>query len=129
MTYEELAQFGRLRKISRCGPVSMFKRLVVEWPHLSATEVARKVKFFFSSYARNRHKATTLTPSVHCESYGVDDNRFDLRPIFIDSAFGWQFRQIDRIAAKIDSDPARRCGVAPGALSPDSESAVAATPP
>jgi NAD+ synthase (glutamine-hydrolysing) len=25
MTYEELSVYGRLRKIFRCGPVSMFK--------------------------------------------------------------------------------------------------------
>lgn len=31
MTYEELGIYGRLRKISRCGPVSMFRRLLVEW--------------------------------------------------------------------------------------------------
>lgn len=31
MTYEELGIYGRLRKIGRCGPVSMFRRLLVEW--------------------------------------------------------------------------------------------------
>lgn len=31
MTYEELGIYGRLRKISRCGPVSMFRRLLVDW--------------------------------------------------------------------------------------------------
>lgn len=99
MTYEELSTFGRLRKISRCGPVSMFKRLLVQWDHLEPAEVASKVKHFFTSYARNRHKMCTLTPSVHCESYGCDDNRFDLRPIFLDARFPFQFRMIDRICA------------------------------
>ena len=31
MTYEELGIYGRLRKVARCGPVSMFRRLLVEW--------------------------------------------------------------------------------------------------
>lgn len=31
MTYEELGIYGRLRKIGRCGPVSMFRRLLIEW--------------------------------------------------------------------------------------------------
>lgn len=38
MTYEELGVYGRLRKISKLGPVSMFCRLLVLWkdrcPHL-----------------------------------------------------------------------------------------------
>ncbi|CAK9043576.1 Glutamine-dependent NAD(+) synthetase (NAD(+) synthase [glutamine-hydrolyzing]) [Durusdinium trenchii] len=105
MTYAELGWFGRLRKISHCGPVSMFKRLVVEWSSQDPKAVADKVKFFFKSYARNRHKATTLTPSVHCESYGVDDNRFDLRPIFVDPNFPWQFRKIDDLVARIRHAP------------------------
>lgn len=31
MTYEELNVFGRLRKIYRCGPYSMFIKLVHMW--------------------------------------------------------------------------------------------------
>lgn len=31
MTYEELGIYGRLRKLSRCGPVSMFSQLLVLW--------------------------------------------------------------------------------------------------
>ena len=31
MTYEELGIYGRLRKVAHCGPVSMFRRLLVEW--------------------------------------------------------------------------------------------------
>jgi NAD+ synthase (glutamine-hydrolysing) len=31
MTYEELSAYGRLRKIARCGPVSMFRNLLNEW--------------------------------------------------------------------------------------------------
>ena len=31
MTYDELSIFGRLRKIEKCGPFSMFSKLVHEW--------------------------------------------------------------------------------------------------
>ena len=31
MTYDELSVFGRLRKIYRCGPYSMFCKLVHMW--------------------------------------------------------------------------------------------------
>lgn len=81
MTYEELGFFGRLRKIHRCGPVSMFKKLAHEWAATcTPAEVAGKVKHFFKQYAINRHKSTVLTPSYHAENYSPDDNRFDLRP-------------------------------------------------
>ena len=96
MTYDELSRFGRLRKIDRCGPVSMFEKLVHEWNHLPPQEVAEKVKRFFYYYSVNRHKMTTLTPSYHAESYSPDDNRFDLRQFLYNVRWGWQFRQIDR---------------------------------
>ena len=38
-------------------------------------EVVGKVKHFFRSYAVNRHKMTTVTPSYHAEAYSPDDNR------------------------------------------------------
>jgi len=101
MTYEELSIYGRLRKVSRCGPVSMFKRLIIEWPHLAADVVGEKVKFFFKMYTQNRHKLTTLTPSVHCESYSPEDNRFDLRPIFINPSHPWAFRIIDNLTKEL----------------------------
>lgn len=73
---QELTLYGRLRKIARCGPVSMFLRLLVEWRGvLSSAAVASKVKAFFTYYAINRHKATVLTPACHAESYSPDDNR------------------------------------------------------
>ncbi|KAI3766508.1 hypothetical protein L2E82_16571 [Cichorium intybus] len=59
MTYEELSVYGRLRKIFRCGPVSMFKNLCFGWgSKLSPSEVAEKVKHFFKYYSINRHKMT-----------------------------------------------------------------------
>ncbi len=95
MTYDELEQFGRLRKVEKCGPWSMFTQLCHIWSHLTPAEVAAKVKRFFFYYSINRHKMTVLTPSVHCESYGTDDNRFDLRPFLYNASWKWQFERID----------------------------------
>ncbi|KAM7423525.1 hypothetical protein PAMA_000059 [Pampus argenteus] len=96
MTYSELSVIGRLRKISKCGPFSMFCKLIHMWKDaLSPTEVAEKVKRFFRMYSVNRHKMTTVTPSYHAESYSPDDNRFDLRPFLYNTRWTWQFRCID----------------------------------
>lgn len=66
MSYEELSVYGRLRKISRCGPVSMFRQCLQLWRSRYSPEVvADKVKRFFTFYAMNRHKTTVLTPSYH----------------------------------------------------------------
>ena len=66
MTYDELSVFGRLRKVEKCGPYSIFTKLVHEWgARLSPRQIADKVKLFYFEYARNRHKMTTLTPSYH----------------------------------------------------------------
>ncbi|PLW51740.1 hypothetical protein PCASD_00524 [Puccinia coronata f. sp. avenae] len=99
MTYDELSIYGRLRKVEKCGPYSMFRRLVQDWnSYLSPIEIAGKVKHFFFEYAKNRHKMTTLTPSYHAETYSPDDNRFDLRPFLYPVKFDWQFRKIDQEA-------------------------------
>uniref|UniRef100_A0A3P8Z1Y1 Glutamine-dependent NAD(+) synthetase n=1 Tax=Esox lucius TaxID=8010 RepID=A0A3P8Z1Y1_ESOLU len=96
MTYSELSVIGRLRKISKCGPYSMFCKLIHTWREaLSPLQVAAKVKHFFKMYSVNRHKMTTVTPSYHAESYGPDDNRFDLRPFLYNTRWSWQFRAID----------------------------------
>ena len=92
MTYDELGWFGRLRKISRCGPVSMYRKLVVIWKDTcSPTIVAQKVQRFFYYYSVNRHKMCTLTPSYHAEAYSPDDNRFDLRPFLYNTKWPRQF--------------------------------------
>lgn len=44
MTYEELGVYGRLRKIVRCGPVSMFKHCCQLWrDRYSIQEISDKV--------------------------------------------------------------------------------------
>uniref|UniRef100_A0A3B3XLH7 Glutamine-dependent NAD(+) synthetase n=1 Tax=Poecilia mexicana TaxID=48701 RepID=A0A3B3XLH7_9TELE len=96
MMYSELSVIGRLRKISKCGPFSMFCKLIHLWRDvLSPIQVAQKVKHFFRMYSVNRHKMTTVTPSYHAESYSPDDNRFDLRPFLYNTHWNWQFQCID----------------------------------
>jgi NAD+ synthase (glutamine-hydrolysing) len=97
MTYAELGAFGTLRKIARCGPVSMFRKLCVTWNHLIPAEVATKVKRFFYFYSVNRHKMCTLTPAYHAEAYSPDDNRFDLRQFLYNTKWPRQFAVIDQL--------------------------------
>lgn len=99
MSYADLTVYGKLRKVEKCGPLSMYQRLVGAWNHLTSEEVADKVKFFFRMYSINRHKTTVLTPSYHAENYSPDDNRFDLRP-FLYPRFTWQHKAIDREVAR-----------------------------
>merc|ERR1712147_247375 len=97
LTYEELQKFGRLRTENRCGPISMYKKLVAlenAKTKDKKEKIAEKVKKFFTRYAKNRHKMTTMTPSVHADSYSPDDNRHDLRPIFTDTNYQWQFDKL-----------------------------------
>uniref|UniRef100_A0A8B9TVQ9 Glutamine-dependent NAD(+) synthetase n=1 Tax=Anas platyrhynchos TaxID=8839 RepID=A0A8B9TVQ9_ANAPL len=97
MTYAELSIYGKLRKIAKAGPYSMFCKLINMWKEIcTPREVASKVKHFFRMYSVNRHKMTTLTPSYHAENYSPDDNRFDLRPFLYNTSWSWQFRCIDK---------------------------------
>ena len=99
MSYDELSRYGKLRSQKRCGPYSMFCKLLHEWcgqgQTMTAEDVADKVKLFFRYYSINRHKMTVLTPSYHAETYSPDDNRFDHRPFLYNAAWAWQFRAID----------------------------------
>ncbi|KAM4665512.1 glutamine-dependent NAD(+) synthetase isoform 3-T3 [Amazona ochrocephala] len=103
MTYAELSIYGKLRKIAKTGPYSMFCKLINMWKEICAPrEVASKVKHFFRMYSLNRHKMTTLTPSYHAENYSPDDNRFDLRPFLYNTTWSWQFRCIDKEVSKLE---------------------------
>ncbi|KAH7840969.1 hypothetical protein Vadar_023985 [Vaccinium darrowii] len=105
MTYEELSVYGRLRKIFRCGPVSMFKNLCYKWgASLTPSEIGDKVKHFFKYYSINRHKMTVLTPSYHAESYSPEDNRFDLRQFLYNARWPYQFRKIDELVSEVDGE-------------------------
>lgn len=107
MTYEELSVFGYLRKVEKCGPYSMFLKLLHVWtPKMEPAQVAEKVKRFFFFYAINRHKQTVLTPSYHAEQYSPDDNRFDLRPFLINPRFTWASKKIDQVVAQCEGKTA-----------------------
>ncbi|XP_021258369.1 glutamine-dependent NAD(+) synthetase isoform X2 [Numida meleagris] len=103
MTYAELSIYGKLRKIAKAGPYSMFCKLITLWKEIcTPREVASKVKHFFRMYSVNRHKMTTLTPSYHAENYSPDDNRFDLRPFLYNTTWSWQFRCIDKQVSRLE---------------------------
>jgi len=116
MSYEDLGFYGRLRKVDRCGPVSMFAKLCRVWSDpkgpgragrvLLPSEVAEKVKYFFRMYSINRHKMTTLTPAYHAESYSPDDNRYDLRQFLYNARWPRQSRVIDELAARMEAEQA-----------------------
>ena len=105
MTYSELGMFGTLRKVYRCGPVSMFRKLCVTWVQFSPREIGEKVKRFFYHYSVNRHKMCTITPSYHAEGYSSDDNRFDLRQFLYNVRWPRQFSVIDQLVARAESSP------------------------
>ena len=71
----------------------MFEKLLHMWNHLSPREVYEKTRRFFYYYSINRHKMTVLTPSLHLEAYGPDDNRYDLRP-FLYPSFAWPYKKM-----------------------------------
>lgn len=104
MTYAELSVFGKLRKIAKCGPYSMFCKLIHMWKAIcTPRQVAEKVKHFFRTYSLNRHKMTTLTPAYHAEDYNPDDNRFDLRPFLYNTSWSWQFKCINNQVTRLES--------------------------
>ena len=98
LTYIEMSTLGRMRKTQNLGPLYTFKKLCSYWKHLSKKQIAEKVKNFYRRYARNRHKMTVITPSVHIENYSADDNRYDMRPILYRTSWDCQFQEIDRLA-------------------------------
>ncbi|XP_054999963.1 glutamine-dependent NAD(+) synthetase isoform X2 [Sorex araneus] len=103
MTYEELSVFGRLRKVAKAGPYSMFCKLLTLWRDTcSPRQVADKVMRFFGKYSANRHKMTTLTPAYHAESYSPDDHRFDLRPFLYRPGWPWQARCIEQQVLRLE---------------------------
>ncbi|CCJ31008.1 unnamed protein product [Pneumocystis jirovecii] len=95
-TYDELNIFGKLRKINKCGPYSMFLKLFYKWKNnLPPKIIAEKVKRLWFYYSVNRHKMTILTPACHTGSCSLDDNRYDLRPFLYNIRWSWQFKRID----------------------------------
>ena len=100
-TYEELSQFGRLRKIDKLGPFSMWQRLCSEWSDKSARQVYDKTRFLWQMFGVNRHKQETLTPSLHAETYSPDSNRYDLLP-FLRPPLTWAYQRIEAVLGKME---------------------------
>ena len=92
LTYAELELFGKLRRVEKLGPVSMFHSIqtsgICAW---SPEQLGEKIKHFFRCYGKNRHKMTTLTPGFHYNPEGCDDNRLDMRPIMYETDWEYQF--------------------------------------
>ena len=106
MSYNDLDWYGKLRMMFKCGPLSMFMKLLNEsypyWRAKTAREIGEKVKKFFKFYAMNRHKMSIITPAIHLVNYSPDDNRFDQRPIIV--PINWyMFRHIDAYVAAIEA--------------------------
>ncbi|PVV00046.1 hypothetical protein BB559_000170 [Furculomyces boomerangus] len=102
MTYNELYVFGRLRKLSLCGPYTMFTKLVKLWgSKMYIPVIAQKIKMFFYYYGVNRHKMSVLTPGFHVESHSSDDNRFDPRQMLYNCQWEWQFEKIDETTKQL----------------------------
>lgn len=96
-TYEELEKMNELRKNNLCGPYSMFKFLCQIWTEKSHEEIKKKVEKYFYKYSINRHKVTTLTPSIYLDSSCNDDNRYDLRQFLYNSEWTYQFNNIENV--------------------------------
>ena len=104
-TYDELSVMGRLRKVDKCGPYSMFIKLLHVWKNTKTpAEIADKGNKFFWYYSINRHKQTVSTPSYHAEQYSPDDHRYDLRPFLIDPRFSWGRHKISSVLAKMENN-------------------------
>ena len=102
-TYAELAVMGKIRKVDKCGPVSMFEKLAVVWSELSPDVLADKVKRFFKFYAYNRHKMASLPPGLHSTAGNCDDNRYDQRQILYNSKWEHQFQCLDELVKSYKS--------------------------
>ena len=111
LSYSDLELFGRLRKIDKLGPVSMFDK--VHGMQLFETEVlAVKVKRFFKFYGMNRHKMTVITPCFFYDGESCDDNRFDMRPIMYSTDWDYQFKIIDeRVKQILEKKAKKQSGV------------------
>lgn len=101
LTYVEMSELGRLRRIHHLGPYFSFKSLLGTWK-LAPESICTKVKRFYTLHGRNRHKMTVVTPSVHVEGYSADDNRFDKRPFLYNYSWEFQFRKMDLLLNRVN---------------------------
>lgn len=102
LTYGELSLFGRLRRVLRCGPLSMLRHTLMTAVAAPSKAICEKVQHFFVCYGRNRHKSAVLTPSLQLYAATPDDSRFDHRPLLY-PPMGWQFAAMKSLAAKYET--------------------------
>ncbi|KAF7639326.1 Glutamine-dependent NAD(+) synthetase [Meloidogyne graminicola] len=103
LTYNELSEFGKLRKPECLGPVGMFKNLLNNWKGTSYEQIAQKVELFFRRYTINRHKATIATPGYRDDSIKQvhktkDELSLPLKIASYKQLYGWT---MDEIVKKI----------------------------
>ncbi|KAH8603085.1 glutamine-dependent NAD(+) synthetase [Bisporella sp. PMI_857] len=106
VTYADLGVMGRMRKIEKRGPWAMYENLLktsVWADRYTPRQIYEKVRHFFYYYSINRHKQVVLTPALHSENYGCDDNRFDLRPILYPT-FSWPFKKMEKHVEKLEKE-------------------------
>ena len=122
MSYNDLDWYGKLRMIFKCGPQSMFMKLLNEsdpyWRAMTARQIGDKVKKFFKFYAINRHKMSIITPAIHLVNYSPDDNRFDQRPIIVPVNW-YTFKHIDAYVTEMEAADAAIVLLGGGAAAAD----------
>ena len=108
-TYDELGAFGKLRKVDRLGPYSMWRFLLrsggvgqaSSWVNLSSRALYERVRFLWHFFNLARHKQEILTPSLHAETYSPDSNRYDLLP-FLRPRMEFQWRKIEDAVERLE---------------------------
>jgi len=71
MTYEELGIFGRLRKLYRCGPVSMYQKLVSLWTQSPPASASEPVHDTGDATAKQLHVGSTSSEHLNLISRPV----------------------------------------------------------
>jgi len=81
----------------KCGPVSMFEKLLGLWESYNAKEIGEKVKLFFKNYAKNRLILNCIPQGPHLSNLNLEDKRTNLRQILYEKTWEYQFDCIDKI--------------------------------
>ena len=106
-TYNELSIWGRLRKIEKLGPYSMFQRLRVgERSQLTPRVVYERIRSLWTQFGLSRHKQEIMTPALFAETYSPDSNRFDLLP-FLRPRLTWQYNKIEESIKALDVETSK----------------------
>jgi NAD+ synthase (glutamine-hydrolysing) len=101
LTLSEVEYLSHLRKIKKLGPFQTFLSCYNLWG--DALKTSEKVKLFFITYSKNRHKSTVLTPLLQFDASGCDDNRYDLRQFLYNQSWTSQFLEIDSFLLSLNN--------------------------